>query len=220
MSSKEKTIIGVLAVVIVLALVGIGVLAAKLLGGEETTAATAIPTGEEAVALPVTSTPAATPQEGEPPTAALPPSPPPGSPPPDQPPAGQPPGNQPLEGQPPGGPPPVIVFRAESAGPGLPAIITDHPLQPGHRYRLEIISADGSVQPIKGNWSQAATSAGGQVAPPQIEFFEGETPYTIEVVPPVADPAQWGLSISASPKDPVGQQIILVIILYDVTAGG
>ena len=194
MTSKEKTIVAVLAVVIILALAGIGVLAAQLIGEKNETAITVVPTSGESAALPVTATPP------PPPTMTAVPI---MTPTQDS--------SHSSSGQLP------VVARAQSAGPGLPAIITDHPLKAGHRYRLVIISADNRKIAIEGNWSQAATSASGKVAAPQIEFFKGATPYTIEVISPVPDPTIWGVSVSAMPQNPVGQSAILVILLYDVT---
>jgi hypothetical protein len=198
MSSKEKTIVAVLAVVIVLSLVGIGILAAQLIGNDDegeggtvavtsATPATTVGTpggGEEAEITPVATPALETPEDVPPP----------------------------IEGD-----APVAVAQAESPGPLAPAIITDQVLFANHRYEIEIRAADGSQLAIQGSWSQAATSTGGQVTAPQIEFFEGVTPHTIQVGPPVADPARWGCSVSASLKEPVGKTTHLVITIWDVT---
>jgi len=188
MSSREKTIIIVLGVVIVIALIGIGVLVAKLVGDKEPVV-TVVPTDGGGEAPGPTITPIDTPSLEDLP---------------DAPPA-------------PAGDQPVVVVQAEAAGPGLPAIITSQPLRAEGRYRLEIAAADGSKAAIQGSWSQAATSTDGEVAAPQIEFFEGMTLYTIDIVSPVANPAQWSYSASASPSDILGPPVILVMTLYDVT---
>jgi len=202
MSSKERTIVIVLGIVILIALVGIGILAARLIagsgnGGEEAISvatATAPPAGDQAPAE-ATITPVAPPSlEGAPAASE---------------------GDQapPV----PSGSEPVVVIQAESAGPGAPAIIPEQTLAAGHRYRIEITAADGSEVAIEGSWSQAATSASGAAAAPQIEFFEGTTPYEISVEAPVADPASWRLSVSAGPSDLLGQSPALVITIWDVT---
>jgi len=195
MSSKEKTIVAILGVVIVLALVGIGILAAQLIGGNggddegsitlaTVTASAPTAEGEGAEMTPVAPPALEEPRDVPPPIAA------------DQ---------------------PVTVGQAESVGPLAPAIIADQPLYANHRYRIEIRAADGSQLAIQGSWSQAATSQSGQVAAPQIEFFEGVTPHNITIEQPVADPAMWGCTVSASLKEPLGQTTHLVITIWDVT---
>lgn len=202
MSSKEKTVVAILGVVIVLALVGIGILAARLLGDGEAedsppiavasatssaeagATATLEPGGEggEVTAVPP---PALEEPKDEPPAIAA-----------DQ---------------------PVAVARAESVGPLAPAMIASQNLYAGHRYRIEIQAADGSQLAIQGSWSQAATSSSGEAAAPQLEFFEGTTPHNIGVAPPVADPEMWACSVSASLKEPLGTATHLVITIWDVT---
>jgi hypothetical protein len=194
MSSREKTVIVVLGVIILIALVGIGILVARLITGgnvseqtpETTVAATSAPdaAGPEAtmtmVATPsLTGVPQATPQ--------------------------------PVSDK------PVAVGRQESPGPGLPVILANQPLYAGRRYRLEITAADGSSVAIQGSWSQGATSAGGAVTFPQIENLEGTTPLTVDIVSPVADPTAWSMSASAGVKDVLGKPATLVITVYDVT---
>jgi hypothetical protein len=215
MSSREKTIVAVLGVVILIALIGIGFLVARLVtGGEGATQApeiTVIPTtavGDVSGETPTTGEGAtAAPEPGGTPGAAggITPVPPPSlegldtSPP------------QAVSDQ------PVVVVRQEGVGPGAPVIIADHPLHAGRRYRLEITAVDGSAVAIQGSWGQAATSASGQAEAPQIEFFEGVTPFRVEIVAPVADPALWSCSASAGPKDLLGQPPSLVITIWDVT---
>jgi len=194
-SSRERTLLIVLAVVIVVALIGIGVLLAKLLvsgGGEQAGGITPAPTtAAEAAAAEPTITPIDAP--------ALQPA--------DQPPGG------PTGGE------PVVLVRAESVGPLAPAMIVNQALQPGHQYRLEVTAQDGSSLAVEGNWSQAATSASGQATPPQIEFFERTTPYQVDIAPPVADPEMWSVSVSAGLKEPdvLGNPPPIVIVIWDVT---
>jgi hypothetical protein len=227
MSSREKTIVAVLGVVILIALIGIGVLVARLVtGGEgdtEAPAITVIPTTAAGEAPP--------PESGTEPTAAA------GATSASQ--EGQGTASQPaggtgaegaitavpapsLEGLDTSGPvpvsdQPVVVARQEGVGPGSPVIIADHPLHAGHRYRLEITAADGSQVAIQGSWGQAATSASGEVAAPQIEFFEGTTPFRVDIVAPVSDPVLWSCSASAGVTDLLGQPPGLVITIWDVT---
>jgi len=182
MSSRERTIVIVLAVIIVVALAGIGVLAAKLVSddGEPTVVATALPGG--------TITPVPPP----PPEPAV---------------------DTPVTnvGQ------PVEVVRAEGVGPGSPVIIAAQALHPGRRYRIEIAAANGAKVAINGSWSQAAVATQGQPAAPQIEFFDGVTPHEIEVVSPVSNPEMWSVSVSAGPANILGEQPVLVVIIWDVT---
>jgi len=200
MNSRERTIVIVLGIVILIALVGIGVLAARLIAGNGNG-------GEEAINVVTATVPASGDQVEATITPVAPPS---------------------LEGAPaasegdqappaPSGSEPVVVVRAESPGPIAPAIIPEQTLAAGHRYRIEITAVDGSEVTIEGSWSQAATSASGEAAAPQIEFFEGTTPYEIAVEAPVADPANWRLSVSAGPSDLLGQPPALAITIWDVT---
>jgi hypothetical protein len=194
MSSREKTVIVVLGVVILIALVGIGILVARLITGgkasEQTPEIAAGATSAPGTAGPeATMTMVATPSlTGMPQTTP-----------------------QPVSEQ------PVAVGRQESPGPGLPVILANQPLYAGRRYRLEIAAADGSSVAIQGSWSQAATSAGGTVAFPQVESLQGTTPVKVDIVAPVADPTAWSMSASAGPKDMLGNPVILVITVYDVT---
>jgi len=197
-SSREKTLLLVLVVVIIVALIGIGVLLAKLLlGGESGQAGgvTPAPTAAEAGAAEPTITPIEAPalQQSELPAEAT--------------------------GAAPAGVEPVALVQVESVGPLAPAMIVNQALQPGHQYRLEITARDGSSVAIEGNWSQAATSAGGQAAAPQIEFFESATPYQVDIAPPVADPKMWSISVSAGLKkaDVLSEGPTLVITIWDVT---
>jgi hypothetical protein len=194
MSSKEKTIIVVLGVVILLALAGIGILGARLItggkvGGQPPEITVAATSAAGAAAPEATITMVATPSLKD--VAQTTP--------------------QPVSAK------PVAVGRQESPGPGLPVIIANQPLYAGRRYRLEVTAADGTSVAIQGSWSQGALSAGGTVTSPQVQFFEDKTPYTVDVVSPVADPTSWSISASAGPKDMLAKPAILVITIYDVT---
>jgi hypothetical protein len=208
MNSRERTIVIVLGIVILVALVGIGILAARLIAGDGNGGDEAIGVTTATASAPGT-TGAATPgdQAGATITAVAPP-------PVED--ASSDGGEDELPPAPSGGEPAVVV-RAESPGPIAPAIIPEQTLAPGHSYRLEITAADGSEVAIQGSWSQAATSASGEVVAPQIEFFEGTTPHQIQVEAPVADPASWRISVSAGPTDLLGQPPALVITIWDVT---
>ncbi len=194
MSSREKTIVAVLAVVIVLALVGIGIVAAQLINGDS----------EDDTAPIAVASASASPQPGDTDTEITPVPPPELEEPKDEPPPSE--ATQ-----------PVAVARAESPGPLAPAMIASQTLYAGHRYRIEIRAADGSQLAVTGSWSQAATSSGQQVAPPQIEFFEGTTPHNITVNSPVANPEMWACSVSASFKEGLGTSTSLMITIWDVT---
>lgn len=199
MNSRDRTIIIILVAVIVIALIGIGLLVARLLsdGGlkNEEGGITVVPTSESGVAVQAgiepTITAVAAPvlgQAAEVPEVEV-------------------------------GEEPAAIARQEAVGPLAPVLIVGQALQPGHLYRIEISSSDGSQAAMEGNWSQAATSASGQVAAPQIEFFDGVTPHVIEVAPPVSDPQMWSLSVSAGFKK-VGALTgtsKLVITILDVT---
>ena len=191
MSSREKTVVAILGVVIILALVGIGILLARLLADSSSSAPEGISVTETAVAAvqpqaTVTLVDAPSLEGlGEPAPVAA-------------------------------GAEPVVVKRVESVGPLAPVMIASQPLSAGHRYRLEVTASDESTVPIHGSWSQSATSASGQVAAPQIEFFESSTPYRVDIEAPVADPSMWGVSISAGPQG-LGGQANLVITVWDVT---
>lgn len=197
MSSRDRTIIIVLIAVIVVALIGIGLLVARLLSDGGLTQSeggiTVVPTSEvgSAAQIEPTITAVAAPalgQAAEVPKVEV--------------------GEQ-----------PVAIARQETVGPLAPVLIAGQSLQPGHLYRIEISTSDGSQAAIEGNWSQAATSVSGQVAAPQIEFFAGVTPYAIEVGPPVSDPQMWSLSVSAGFKkmQGLGGTSHLVITIWDVT---
>jgi hypothetical protein len=203
MSSREKTIVIALGVIILLALVGIGVLAAQLLTSDGQTGEEIDVAGSTASAMPAETATLA--DEQATPGATITPVAPPS-----------------MEGgderppEPAGGQPAVIV-QAESVGPLAPAIIASQTLNAGRRYRVEITATDGSQVAIQGSWSQAATSASGQVVAPEIEFFEGTTPYRWDVEAPVADPDAWRISISASAQGGLDQAPGLVITIWDVT---
>ncbi|MGD2206633.1 MAG: hypothetical protein PVH17_07630 [Anaerolineae bacterium] len=193
-NSREKTIIAILAVVIVIALIGIGILVARLVTGDkeggETGGITPVATAPGgAVSSEATATLVANPSLKEPAEAT---------------PAAV--GDQ-----------PVAVVRVESPKQLLPAILTDHALHPGHRYRLEITAIDGSSVAIRGSWSQSAKTADGNLELPLPESIEGKTPFRLDIEPPAANPTSWSLSASASPKDLLGNPPKLVIIVWDVT---
>jgi hypothetical protein len=209
MSSREKIVVGVLGIVILLALIGIGVLAANLVSrsgekqevaGESATAAAVegedLPAGgTEATSIPgapteseADITPVATPLLREAPAAG----------------AG--------DGE--------VVVRQEGVGPLAPVVIADQPLLPGRRYRIEIQAVDGSRVAIHGSWSQAAVGGGGTLSAPTIEFFEGQTPHRIDLALPLAEAEMWSCSVSAALQ--VGQSAslsgpALAIEIRDVT---
>ncbi len=194
MNSREKTIVAVLGVIIVIALIGIGFLVAKLVadGG----------TGGQATGIVVAETApadAGTPEATF--TAVAPAS---------------------VEGlaettPAPVSDEPVAVGRAESLSPGLPALLVNQPLHGDRRYRLEVTAADGSAVSISGSWSQAATGAAGEAQMDVAEPIEGATPFTADIRPPVANPESWSLSASVGPKDLLGSPPALVITVWDVT---
>ena len=219
MSSREKIVVGVLGAVILLALVGIGILAANLISrpdeqeiaGAATTAT--VGEGEEQPAGSViegTALPGATGEAGAPEVAA------------DITPVATPalqetpsPALDAASGE--------VIARQEGVGGLAPVVIADQPLQPGHRYRIEIQAVDGSRVDIHGSWSQAAVGGGGTLTAPSIEVFEGQTPYRIDLALPLADPAQWSCSVSAAVKiAPLGSGTplsgpALAIEIVDVT---
>jgi hypothetical protein len=205
MNSRERTIVIILGIVILIALVGIGILAARLIAGDGNGDEEAISVTTATAVSPATTDAIAPEDQTEATITAV-----------------APPSLEAGEGDEappaPSGSEPVTVVRAESPGPIAPAIIPEQTLAAGHRYRIEITAADGSEVAIKGSWSQAATSASGEAVPPQIEFFEGATPYEIQVEAPVADPASWRISVSAGPSDLLGQPPALVITIWDVTS--
>jgi hypothetical protein len=194
MNSKEKTIVAVLGVIIVIALIGIGFLVAKLVadggtGGQATGIVVAETSPAETSSPEATFTPVAPASvEGLPETTPAPVS--------DQ---------------------PVAVVRAESLSPGLPALLVNQPLHGDRRYRLEVTAADGSAASISGSWSQAATGGAGEAQADIAEPIDGATPFTVDVQPPVANPQSWSLSASVGPKDLLGSPPGLVITVWDVT---
>jgi hypothetical protein len=197
MNSREKTIIAILVVVILVALIGIGILVARLVTGDKTSgdspAITVVATPVAGAATPGVSegtiTPVATPSLKD--LAQTTP--------------------QPVAAS------PVVVVRTESPGSPLPVLLTNYPLHAGRVYRLEVTAIDGSAFPIQGSWSQAAMGAGGEVAATLPELFEAKTPYNIDVVSPVTNPSTWSISASAAPANLLAQTATLVITVYDVT---
>ncbi|MGQ9599038.1 MAG: hypothetical protein ACUVWZ_06440 [Anaerolineae bacterium] len=190
MSSREKTIAAILIGVILIALVGVGILAAYLFTAEKQSKAapeiTVIPTTPVVVAPTITLVGTPSLQEAVKTTPL------------------------PISAK------PIMVAKQASPGAGLPVLLVNQTLHAGHRYRLEISTADGSSVVVQGSWSQGATSSGGQIATP-IEFFEGKTPYQIKLASPVTDPVLWSLSVSAGVKEILSKPVVLVITLYDVT---
>lgn len=220
MSSTEKILVGVLGIVILGALIGIGVLAARLVMGENgdrlavtgqvpTSAPLAQATTAPGAAAPAAAATGATIGAATPAASAAGATITPVAPPElDEPDAQAP---APAGGQ------PAVVARSEGLGPLSPVLIVSQPLRVDHRYRIEIAAADGSRVAIQGSWSQAALSASGQMPTPQIEFFEATTPYRLDLVPPVTDPTMWSCSVSAGRKELVMQGAGLVIEILDVT---
>lgn len=193
MNRREKTLIAVLAVVIIIALVGIGILIGKLVvdGGAD----------EQAGDIPPVAT---TPAAASGPTATL----------------VETPSLEEEEQAPPptpAGAEPVQVVQAESPAPLLPVLITNQALHAGHRYRVEIVAADGSAVAIKGSWSQSAKGAGVQIEVTGPEPFEAKTPYTLEVKSPLENPTSWSISVSAGPQDLLSQSPKLILTLWDVS---
>jgi hypothetical protein len=194
MSSRERTIIGVLAGIIVIALIGIGVLVAKLAAGGGSNQPAGGITGPAATLAeistpPVTVTLVANPSLDQIVEEAA----------------------APVSEQ------PVAVARAESPGALLPVIVPNQALQGDHRYRIEIEAEDGSSVLIRGSWSQSAKSASGELALPLPESIEATTPFRLEVVPPMNNPSEWRITVSAAPKDLLAQPPHLAITIWDVT---
>jgi hypothetical protein len=181
-SSREKTIIVVLGVIIMIALVGIGILAAKVLvSDEQETGITPPAATEETQPL---STPTATLVQESPTSAG-------------------------------GGP--VRVVSEPSPSGRLPAILMDQPLKGDRSYRVEIVTQDGSTIEIRGSWRQKAKSASGDLELALPESIDAKTPFSLDLTPPVANPTEWSVSISASAKDLVPEPPRLVITIWDVT---
>lgn len=192
MTSREKTLVAVLGAIIVVALIGIGVLAAKLIADKGNGGAADI------TPVATVASQAVTPEE----TATLV-------------------ANPSLEGQAatpaPAAAEPVPVKKVESPAPLLPAVLIDQPLHPGRTYRIEIVAADGSPTAIRGSWSQSAKSADGKPALPLPEVIEGTTPFRLELAPPVANATSWSVSVSVAPSDLLAQPPKLAITIWDVT---
>jgi hypothetical protein len=216
MSARERTVVAVLGIVILLALVGIGILTANLVarpGDEQEVAGTyatataaaaqgegmaaggaeeaTVPGGTGEAGAPASAadiTPVATPLLQEAPAAAA---------------------------DLPGG---EVIVRQEGVGPLAPVVIADQTLQPGRRYRIEIQAMDGSRVNIHGSWSQAAVGGGGSLSAPAIEFFEGQTPYRIDLALPLANAEMWSCSVSAAIKGAnLASGPALAIEIQDVT---
>lgn len=191
MSSKERTTIIVLAVIIGLAVIGIGVLAAKVLvgGGEQETGVTVPAPTLEAVGPSATVTLIA---DVAPDVASS--------------------GSAQSVGV-----NAVAVVQAKNLGPLLPAMLSQQPLDGRRQYRVEIVAEDGSAVRISGNWSQSTTSVGGELELSLPENFKGETPLVLDLNPGIDNPKEWKVSVSASPDDLLGDPPNLVITIWDVT---
>ncbi len=191
MESREKTIIAVLGVIIVIALIGIGLLVAKLASDDSSATEGISVTGEapEAAVPEATFTPVA--------TASL----------------------EGLAKTTPAtvGSQPVAVAQEKGIAPGLPVIMANEPLHAGHSYRLEVTAADGSKAKVSGSWSQAARNAAGAVEMDVSKPIEGTTPLSVDIEPPLSNPSSWSLSASVGPKELLGDNPVLVITLWDVT---
>jgi hypothetical protein len=212
MSSREKIVVAVLGVVILLALVGIGILAANLvsrtdeeeIAGESVTAAVGEVEGQPAGSTQETSLPGASSEAGTQEAAV------------DITPVATPVLEEP--------PPPVrdaaggkLIARREGVGGLAPVVIANQALQPGRLYRIEIQAVDGSQVVVQGSWSQAAVGAGGTLSAPALEFFEGQTPYRIDLALPLADATRWSCSVSAAIKGAQLSGPALAIEILDVT---
>jgi hypothetical protein len=192
MSSKEKTIVVILGIVIVIALVGIGILAAQLVTGRGR--------GDQAD-LVVPESPAAS--EASPQaTHTLVPPPEAGSASKAVP--------DPAEGQ------AEAVVREEGLRAGLPVLLAGQALDGSRSYQLEVTTVDGSPVVVSGSWSQTATGAKGKIEMAS-QRLEGTTPIVVEIEAPLADPKSWIFSASAGPKDLLSKTGPLAIILWDVT---
>jgi hypothetical protein len=191
MDSREKTIIAVLGVVIVIALIGIGFLVAKLASDGTSSSEAVSVTG----AAPGAGTPVATFTLVA--TASL----------------------EGLVQTTPAtvGSQPVAVAQAKGIAPGLPAIMINEPLHGGHSYRLEVTAADGSKAKVSGSWSQSARNDAGAVEMDVSKPIEGKTPLSVDIKPPLSNPSSWSLSASVGPEDLLGDNPVLVITLWDVT---
>jgi len=191
MSSKERTTIIVVAVVIGLAVIGIGALAAKVLvdDGAQVTAITVPAPTTEAVAPPATVTLAAdvAPESAAPDAAQS------------------------------VGTDPVAVVQVKNLGPLAPVMLMQQSLDGQRQYRVEIVAENGSAVRISGNWSQTTTSAGGKLDLSLPENFKGETPLVMDLDPGIDNPKEWEISVSASPDDLLGNPPLLVITIWDVT---
>lgn len=106
---------------------------------------------------------------------------------------------------------PMAVYRQEGTGPFAVAVLVGVPLQPGHRYRLEVSSRAGTVG-FHGSWSQSALGADGA---PGVDTkpIEGVTPANYDIVPPVANPILWKCSASVQNKGVGG----IILTVWDVT---
>ncbi len=200
MSPRERKTILVLAVIIVLAVIGIGFLAAKFLvdGGDQETGITP-PAVMIETATPSTAT--VTLQSAASPAVAA---------------------DVIEEGVAQGSvasvdEKPVAVVQIRSLGNLLPVMMTEQALDGRRRYQVEIVAVDGSVVSISGRLSQSTKSAGGDLDLSLPKSFEGQTPFVLDLNPGIDNPKEWKVSVSAMPKDLLGDPPILVMTVWDVT---
>ena len=192
MSSKEKTIVVILGIVIIIALVGIGVLVARLVTGDSARGdsdAIVVPETTGAAGEPAATNTIVPPPEAGEASKAVP---------------------EPATGK------AEAVVREEGVRAGLPVLLAGQALDGNRSYRLEITTADGVPAAVSGSWSQTATGSQGKVEMAS-DRLEGTTPIVIEIKAPLKKPKTWILSASAGPKDLLSKTGPLQIILWDVT---
>jgi hypothetical protein len=188
MSSREKAILGVLAVVIVIALIGIGLLAAKLLAGDDGDPAAGITPPPPTVLPDAVITQVVNPsldKTAEPPSESL-------------------------------SREPVKVVEIKSSSPILPVVLFEQPLHPGRLYELQITAEKDAQVDIWGSWSQSARTAGGGLEIPLPVSIKDKTPYTLKLEPPVEDAVAWSLTVSISPQDLLNDPPHLVVTVWDI----
>jgi hypothetical protein len=192
MNSREKRTIIILAVIIGLAVIGIGILAAKVLvdGGERETGITPPVATVEAAPPAETTVTVVADVASEGPAQNS--------------------GASTGEG-------PVAVMQIQSRGNLLPVMMTEQALDGRRRYRVEIVTVDGSMIAISGTWSQSTKSAGGDLDLSLPQSFEGQTPYVLDLSPGIENAVEWNVSVSAAPKDLLGNPPLLVMTVWDVT---
>jgi hypothetical protein len=200
MSSREKKTILVLAVIIVLAVIGIGFLAAKFLvaGSDQETGITPPAATIEAAAPSAATVTLQSPASS---TVVA-----------DVVAEGVTQGSEASADE-----KPVAVVQIRSLGNLLPVMMTEQALDGRRRYRVEIVAVDGAIVPISGSLSQSTKSAGGDLDLSLPKSFEGQTPFVLDLSPGIDNPKEWKVSVSAMPKDLLGDPPILVMTVWDVT---